>query len=111
MEGSINQYVKRLVELDSASVELNNKRQKEILQLELQYKNELDTYKKGVKSATKLAKEKRKQVLMSAKNQEARMKEKTSIDMKKIDKKFTVIKENMVQKLWDKIILDFIEEK
>ncbi len=108
MEGSLNQFVKKLIEVDCKAVELADKREKEIEALEQRFNLELQRYNNNLEAAAKLSCEKRKEALKLAEAEIQALRNASDRKLQKMKTIFDSQKARLADEIWKAIIANYL---
>lgn len=97
-------YVKKLIELDSRAVELKEKRESEIAELETQYRNRLRSFDNIMQEASLLAKKKHDEIIGAARNEARLLDDSTTQKLKKLQNAFDSFKEDAAREIWKQLL-------
>ncbi len=104
MEDNLNEFLGRLVRLDSKAVEFKKQSDAELAILEEQAKKELKAYEETSREAVAAAGQKYGEIFMAAKEQVRAEDEKAVIEAERLRACFESIKEDTVRDIWDRLL-------
>ena len=104
MEKNINEYIRRLIELDTRAVALKSERDTELMELEVHSKNELKDLQTTLEETAVKAKQKHDEVIEAAKAQAKVMDEVTKLKIDELQAYFANLKEDAAKDIWKRLL-------
>ncbi|MEA4849642.1 MAG: hypothetical protein VB106_20625 [Clostridiaceae bacterium] len=104
MEKNINEYIRRLIELDSKAVALKGERDTELIELEIHSKNELKDMEAALEETAAEVKQKHDEIIEAAKAQAKAMDEATKLKIDKLQAYFANLKEDAARDIWKQLL-------
>lgn len=104
MEKGMDSYVKRLIELDSKALELKGKRESEIEELEMHYRNELRSFGGIVQDASQASKKKHDEIIDEANKQVSDMEAATTSKLEALKRAFDGFKDDAAKAIWEQLL-------
>ncbi|MDD3705875.1 MAG: hypothetical protein PHC45_07430 [Clostridiaceae bacterium] len=104
MEYNIDQYIRRLIELDSTAVMLKGERDAELSDLEMHIKNEIRDLEAVLEEAAITAKGKHDEIIEAAQIQVKAMDEAVRLRIDELQAYFLNIKEDAATDIWKQLL-------
>lgn len=106
MEKSLNEYIRRLIDLDKTAVSLKERRNAELQELSAKSRNELKRIDSELKKAAKEAKQKHDEIIEAAKRQVKEIDDAAAVSITELEKSFSGIREKAAADIWNQLIND-----
>ncbi len=104
VEKNLNEYIRRLVELDSKAVELKKERDAELETLAVSSRNGLKSLDAVLEEAAKAAKGKHDEIIEAARMQAKEMDEAAKLKISELQNSFSGFKEEAARDIWKQLL-------
>lgn len=104
MEKNIDEYIRRLIELDSRAAELKRKRDAELTELEMSLRNELKSLDEMLAEAEVKAKQRYDQIIESGRLEAKGMDEAMMLKIDKLQADFNNFREDALRDIWEQLL-------
>lgn len=104
MEKGLDMYVKRLIELDSKALELKGRRESEVAELEMKYRNELKAFSGIIKDASALSKKKHQEIIDEAKRQAGELEKATTEKLATLKRQYVSFRDEAAKAIWEQLL-------
>lgn len=104
LEKNIDQYVRRLLELDSTAVELQFKREAEIAEMEAQYNAELEKLDAYIAAAAAQARKRHSERIAEAEAQVKILDDQMTERLQKLEAAFEAFKPQAAKAIWEQLL-------
>ena len=104
MEKNLNEYIRRLIELDSKAVEFKKERDSELEALAVRSRNELKSLDAVLEDAAKAAKRKHDEIIEAARLQAKEMDKAAKLKISELQNSFSGFKEEAARDIWKQLL-------
>ena len=104
MDKNLNEYISKLIELDSKAVELKGERDSELMMLEANSRNELKCIDKILEEAALMAKQEQDRIIEAARLQAREMSQAAELKASEVQAYFASFKEDAARDIWKQLL-------
>jgi ribosomal protein L16 Arg81 hydroxylase len=104
VDKGIDEYVMRLIELDSRALELKKKREAEIHELETKFREESSSLKEALRDASETGRRMHNKIEEEAKKQVKELEAATTEKLAALEEVFNKLKDDAAKDIWEQML-------